>query len=211
MGPSNSKPLTRRARRPQPTFEALVRVAAGDLHRLFVVSPSMAVPACSRSSPSGRLPVHAALAGWEDDVDRRCSSTAGVRRLRGGGGQPGVVRVRLRPHLRVGGRRLRRRIGPAKGGDHDRMRRFPDVNVGIGVSPRGRGLPGRPRPLLQSFAHFAGSDLDINLFPHRRELTGPRLPRARSSDAPDDTSRGERRGSTPTGRATKTRPGFSPI
>jgi hypothetical protein len=51
--------------------------------------------------------------------------------------------------------------------DFNRQRRFPDVNVGVRATMREKAFEADRGHFL---SHGAGGELDINLFPQRREL-----------------------------------------
>lgn len=56
---------------------------------------------------------------------------------------------------------------PTTGRDASRMRRFPDVNVGVRANLGGSSFDADRGHFL---SHASGGALDINLFPQRREL-----------------------------------------
>jgi hypothetical protein len=113
-------------------------------------------------------PVPPALCDWEDDIDRWCDEYRAVF------GRCSIVEVNLKSsvylfdlcHERVllaYGVSMR----PPQARDRNRQRRFPDVNVGIEARLGDDAFPNDRGHFL---SHASGGELDINLFPQRREL-----------------------------------------
>lgn len=116
-----------------------------------------------------------ALADWEDRVDRWCGEYRGGPGLGAGDtANAEIVEVTLDLSVLLFDLTLERVViayglsqPPAKARDTSRMRGFPDV---------GRSFAARLRPDAPAadkghfLAHAAGGELDINLFPQRRDL-----------------------------------------
>lgn len=152
-------------------LERFLQRAGPDLYRLIAVSPRAegAAPYVDSVFASVGRPVPAVLVGWDDQIDLWCSDYRAEF-----GRDVDIVEVNLGSSVFVFDRTYERVLlaygvatPPVGTRDNRRMRRFPDVNVGVRanlgddafVADRGHFL-----------AHGAGGDLDINLFPQRREL-----------------------------------------
>lgn len=149
-------------------IEAFVRSAGTDLHRLIVVRPGDGSSYLESIFAFISRPVPTALVDWEEHVDGWCDE------YREAFGKCAIVEINLGSSVYLFDRTHERvvvaygvAVSPANERDRNRMRRFPDVNVGIeahlaeGAFPADRG---------HFLSHAAGGELDINLFPHRREL-----------------------------------------
>jgi hypothetical protein len=157
---------------PEPNLseeiEAFVRAAGNDLHRMIVVSPGDGSSYLAAIFATVRRPVPVALADWEDSVDRWCDEYRETFET------GAIVEVNLGSSVYVFDRTHERVVlaygisaAPASARDRNRMRRFPDVNVGIGVHLGDAAFPADRGHFL---SHAAGGELDINLFPQRREV-----------------------------------------
>ena len=141
-----------------------------DLDRLIVVAPrkdNAVSYLVSIFTAAGRQ-TPAALEDWERRVDAWCSS------CRDNHGPCALVEVNLGTAVFVFDRTHERVVGaygvatePAGERDRNRMRRFPDVNMSIRATMDGEAFDADGGHFL---SHAAGGELDINLFPQRREL-----------------------------------------
>lgn len=148
--------------------ESFVRTAGKDLHRVIVVSPGDSTSYLESIFAFVGRPVPATLADWEEHVDRWCDE------YRATFGICAIVEINLGSSIYLFDRTHERvvvaygvAVAPPQDRDHARMRRFPDVNVGIDVHLADRAFAADRGHFL---GHAAGGELDINLFPHRREL-----------------------------------------
>jgi hypothetical protein len=148
--------------------EAFVRAAGKDLHRLIVVSPGDGSSYLESIFSFADRAAPTALADWEEDVARWCDE------YRDAFGTCAIVEVNLGSSIYVFDRTYERvviayglAVPPSQGRDRNRMRGFPDVNVGIEVHLADDAFLADRGHFL---SHGAGGELDINLFPHRREL-----------------------------------------
>ncbi len=135
---------------------------------MIVVSPGDATSYLESIFDFMGLAVPGALDEWEDNVDRWCEEY----RLAFDAAE--LVEVNLKSAIYVFDRTHERVVvaygigsTPPNDRDHNRMRRFPDPNVGVAVH-LGDGAFAADRGHFLS--HGSGGELDINLFPHRREL-----------------------------------------
>lgn len=163
---------------PDPTtsveLEDFVRAAGKDLHRLIVVSPGDGSSYLESIFDTVGRPVPVALDEWETQVDDWCDEYREVF------GPCAIVEINLGSAVFLFDRAHERVVvaygvsaPPPRARDRNRMRRFPDVNVGIGAHLGDRAFVADRGHFL---SHAAGGELDINLFPHRRELNQGRSP-----------------------------------
>lgn len=140
------------------------------LHRLIVVTPATEgqVPYLDAVFAAVGRPVPNALGTWDDRIDRWCDA------YRERFADSRILEVNLKTAVFLFDRTYERVIGaygvatvPTSPRDRSRMRQFPDVNVSVGVTMKERAFPADRGHFL---SHAAGGDLDINLFPQRREL-----------------------------------------
>jgi hypothetical protein len=145
-----------------------MHAAGKDLHRVFVVSPGDGSSYLESIFAFVGRSVPAALVDWEDDVDQWCDD------YRAAFGRCAIVEVNLGSSIYLFDRTHERVVlaygisePPPAARDHNRIRRFPNVNVGIELHLADAAFPADRGHFL---SHAAGGELDINLFPHRREL-----------------------------------------
>lgn len=112
----------------------------------------------------------AALAGWEERVDGWCDEY----RSAASGGDAEIVEVTLGLAVYLFDLTLERVVvayglsqPPAKARDVSRMRGFPDVDPSF-AARLGTAAPAADKGHF--LAHASGGELDINLFPQRRDL-----------------------------------------
>jgi len=149
-------------------LRAFVRAAGKDLDRLIVVSPGDGSSYLESIYAVVGQSVPSALEHWEGDVNRKCN------KYRETFGTCEIVEINLGSSVYLFDRTYERVViaygiaaTPSQERDHSRMRRFPDVNIGIEVHMADHAFPADRGHFL---SHAAGGELDINLFPHRREL-----------------------------------------
>lgn len=152
------------------TLESFIASAGRGLQRLIVVVPVRDDDSSYLDSiftAAGRA-VPQALLAWDDRVNRWCDA------YRSEFGPCALVEVNLDTAVFVFDRTHERVVvaygvaSTATGErDRNRMRGFPDVNVGIRANMGGDAFAADRGHFL---SHAAGGELDINLFPHRREL-----------------------------------------
>lgn len=140
------------------------------LHRLIVVTPATdgQVPYLDGVFAAVGRPVPNALATWDDRIDTWCDE------YRARFADSRILEVNLTTAVFLFDRTHERVLVaygvatvPTRPRDRSRMRQFPDVNVGVGITMKERAFPADRGHFL---SHAAGGDLDINLFPQRREL-----------------------------------------
>ena len=145
-----------------------MRASGRDLDRLIVVSPGDKRSYLESVFVDAGRTVPRALSDWEAQIDSWCDE------YRAAFGQCAVVEVKMPSAVYFFDRTHERvviaygiAVPPAKHRDSARMRRFPNVNVGIESHLGDRAFIADRGHFL---SHGAGGELDINLFPHRREL-----------------------------------------
>src|ERR1035437_4434492 len=142
----------------------------GELDRLIVVSPSDGSSYLDRLYDDNGLRPPSALGDFEDRVDEWCDAykqgLAGSRILE--------IYLGNSVYLFDQGEAYERVVlayglssQPKASRDQDRMRRFPDVNIGIQKHLSDAAFPADRGHFL---SHASGGELDINLFPQRRDL-----------------------------------------
>ena len=141
-----------------------------DLNRLIVVRPNRDedVSYLEELFQSAGRPIPAPLQAWETRVDTWCDE------YRDQFGPSSILEVNLKIAVYVFDQSLERVLlaygissPQLEDRDKNRMRRFPDMNVGVkAVLGEDAFLADRGHFL----GHAAGGVLDINLFPQRREL-----------------------------------------
>jgi hypothetical protein len=146
------------------------------LHRVIVVAPATdqaETYLATLFAEAGRA-IPEALARWEDTIDDWCD------RYREAFSDGSLLEINLTTAIYIFDRTHERVVvayglstAPAQQRDTNRMRQFPDVNVGI-TNTMGDNAFAADRGHFLS--HAAGGELDINLFPHRRELNQGRSP-----------------------------------
>lgn len=149
-------------------LEAFVRASGRDLDRLIVVSPGDQRSYLESVFLDAGRTVPRALSDWEAQIDSWCDE------YRAAFGRCAVVEVKMPSSVYFFDRTHERvviaygiAVLPPKNRDSARMRRFPDVNVGIESHLGDRAFIADRGHFL---SHGAGGELDINLFPHRREF-----------------------------------------
>ena len=140
------------------------------LHRLIVVSPGEGdrVPYLESVFAQAGRPAPDALSDWDHRVDEWCDE------YRSQFGDCRVLEINLTTAVFIFDRTHERVVvaygvatAPPRARDRTRMRQFPDVNIGVGVAMGDEAFAADRGHFL---SHAAGGDLDINLFPQRREL-----------------------------------------
>lgn len=140
------------------------------VHRVIVVAPAKEVKASYLESIFAHceLAIPPVLDDWLDCVDDWCDE------YRADFDDAFLLEINLTTAVFVFDRTHERVVvaygvatSPTRPRDHNRMRQFPDVNVGV-VATMGTAAFASDRGHFLS--HASGGDLDINLFPHRREL-----------------------------------------
>lgn len=145
-----------------------MRAAGRDMDRLIVVSPGDQRSYLESVFMNAGRTVPSALTDWEEHIDAWCDEYLAAF------GPCAVVEVEMPSSVYFFDRTFERvviayglAVPPSKDRDSARMRRFPDVNVGIQSNLGDRAFTADRGHFL---SHGAGGELDINLFPHRREL-----------------------------------------
>ena len=143
--------------------------AAQDLHRIIVVSPTRSGRSYLASifETIGRI-MPEALQHFESEVARWCDEYSDEYR------DADLLEIDLVTAVYWFDRTLERVVVaygvstvPEAPRDTNRLRRFPDVSIGVG---RAMGEDAFAADRGHFLSHAAGGELDINLFPQRREL-----------------------------------------
>jgi hypothetical protein len=140
-----------------------------DLHRIIVVSPTRTGDSyLSGIFESVRLDQPEALETFEDEVDSWCDEYTAEH------SNASLVEIKLNTAVYwfdLVNERVVIAYGistkPERSRDLGRMRRFPDVSVGVNKALGDRTFAVDRGHFI---SHAAGGELEINLFPQRREL-----------------------------------------
>jgi hypothetical protein len=141
-----------------------------DLDRVFVIKqPELNAPTyLQQVYAQASLEIPVPLLTWEEEVDAWCGA---YRALTAGAN---IVETRIDTAVFLFDLTAERVVlayalssAPLHKRDSGRMRRFPDVNVGVRAELGDQAFVADRGHFL---GHASGGVLDINLFPHRREL-----------------------------------------